>query len=254
MFTGNEEGCMKVWFRRLCVAAGFGAAVVSSAQSSAQDIQVNSYALQPVTVENNGLIEGPVAQIAHELLKAAGIDQQIPAVPVARLLATMEQGGIIGFPLARNPEREPKYQWIVEAYKDGFSFATIAPDVAVDTLDEGRTLTAVTVNNNSAPFNMLNRSGFTNLDIANSEQLNAAKLYAGNVDAWFSVASGFKPIAVSQELDADKLVIGKPVQDISVWIVGSKDIPAEIVEKMRARFDEMVGNGEYDAIMKGVLP
>ncbi|HEV7372943.1 ABC transporter substrate-binding protein [Arenibaculum sp.] len=244
---------MKIWFRRLCVAAGLGAAVWS-APSNAQDVQVNSYALQPMTVENNGVIEGPVAQLVHEMLKAAGVDQQIPAVPVARLLATMEQGGIIGFPLARNPEREPKYQWIVQAYKDGFSFATIAPDAAVDSFEDAQKLTAVTVNNNSAPFNMLNRNGFTNLDIANSEQLNAAKLYAGNVDAWFSVASGFKPIATSQGLDAGKLVIGKPVQDISVWVVGSKDIPAEIVEKMRARFDEMVKSGEYDAIMKDVLP
>lgn len=246
---------MKIWFRRLCVVAGLGMAAVSAAPSSAQDVQVNSYALQPMTVEDNGVVEGPVAQLVHEMVKAAGIDQpQIPAVPVARLLATMEQGGIIAFPLARNPEREPKYQWIVQAYKDGFSFATIAPDTAVDDFDQAQELTAVTVNNNSAPFNMLNRNGFTNLDIANSEQLNAAKLYAGNVDAWFSVASGFKPIAVSQGLDASRLVIGKPVEEISVWVVGSKDIPAEIVEKMRARFDEMVQSGEYNAIMKDVLP
>ena len=228
-----------------CVA--FNAAV-------ANDIKVYSYNLPPVTLEVGGEIIGPAASLVDALLRAAGLVQEMAtAAPVARVLSIVEEGRALGFPLARDPVRESRFKWVVELYQDSFAFVTIAPAPAVNSFDQARGLASVGVNQASSPRNVLTAAGFTNLDLANSEAQNAAKLFAGNISTWFSAASTFRPSVLARGLDASKLVIGAPVYPISAWLIGSKDLPDDLVEKMRAAFAEMKMDGRYDAIMKGVV-
>jgi len=218
--------------------------------SLAGDIALFSYPLPPFTVESGGQFSGPAPRVVAELRKAAGLSEAPVAVPVARLLADVEAGDGMGFPMARNAQREPKFQWVVKLYDDAFAFATLAPNPAVNSLDEGKKLGSVTVNNAGGPKNLLTATGgFTNMESANSELQNAAKLFAGNTDAWFSVSSGFRSIAAAQGLDPSKVVIGKPVFAIEGWLIASHNVPADVISKMRARYDAMKANGEYDAIM-----
>ncbi|CAK0757344.1 hypothetical protein CCP1ISM_7280001 [Azospirillaceae bacterium] len=173
-------------------------------------------------------------------------------LPVARLLVTVEEGSALGFPLARIPEREARFRWIVKLYDDSFSFATLAPHPPVNSLEEGRRLGAVTVNNASAPRNVLLAAGFTNLDQANSEDQNALKLFAGNVDAWFSVTSTFRPLAEQNRADSSRLVIGAPVHPIEAYLIGSKSLSETLVQRIQDRFAAMKQSGEYAAIMASV--
>jgi len=234
--------------------AGTVLLLCGASASNAADIALFSYPLPPFVVETNGQFSGPVPKVVAELRKAAGLSETPTSVPVARLLTDVEAGDAMGFPLARNPQREPKFEWIVKLYDDAFAFATLKPRAAVNTLDEGRALGSITVNNASAPKNLLTAAGgFNNLDSANSELQNASKLYNGNVDAWFSVASGFRPISQGQGLDPTQLVIGAAAKVIEVYLIGSHNLPPAVIEKMRQRFDAMKANGEYDAIMGPTL-
>lgn len=241
---------------RLSVLSAFMGALFLSfaggvAPVKAADVVLYSYGLPPYTFDNKGEISGPAAKLVAELTKAAGLPEKATSVPVARLLATVAEGNGIGFPLARNAEREPKYKWIVKIYEDSFAFATLAPNKPVNTLEEAKALGSITVNNAGAPLNLLTKAGFTNLDQANSEAQNASKLFAGHVPAWFSVASGFRPIARTVKQDPTKLVVGAPVHKIEVYLIGSPNLPDDTVKKIQTRFEAMKASGEYDAIMKG---
>lgn len=219
----------------------------------AEPITLYSYNLPPRTQEMGGRIIGPLAHIVERLVEAAGLPPEATPAPVARLLSLVAAGNALGYPLARDPTREPRFQWIVELYQDSFAFVTLAPAAAVNTLNEARLLSSVGVNQASAPKNLLTAAQFTNLDIANSEAQNAAKLFAGNISAWFSVTSAFAPIAQAHNFDTSRLVIGAPVHPISAWLIGSKDLPEAVVQKIRAKFAAMKASGEYDSIMAGTL-
>jgi ABC-type amino acid transport substrate-binding protein len=236
--------------------AGLGLALMPASglgAPAAEEVAVYSYDLPPVVYDHRGEISGPAARIVAALCRTAGLSEKPVPVPVARLLTTVEEGRAIAFPLARNPEREPRFHWIVKLYDDSFSFATLKPHSPVLSLDQARRLPAVTVNNAGAPKNLLAAQGFTNLDQANSEAQNAFKLFAGNVDAWFSVSSGFRPIARINGMDPARIEIGPPIHRVEAYLIGSKNLPESLVDRLRNRFAEMKANGEYDAIMKGVF-
>ena len=119
--------------------------------SVAGELAVFSYALPPGTYETNQTITGPVADVVAELSRAAGLSQRPIPLPVSRLLVEVEHGEGIGFPLARNPTREPHFEWIVELYTDAFAFVTLAPHAPVNSFEAARLLSTITVNNRSAP-------------------------------------------------------------------------------------------------------
>ena len=225
---------------------------VARPAAAADGIALYSYGLPPGTIEHKNGISGPVAQVVAELVRAAGVPGPPVAVPVARLLALVEDGNAMAFPLGYNAERAPKFRWVVKLFDDVFAFATVAPRPPVNGLGEGRTLALVTVNNAGAPKTVLTDAGFANLDHVNSEGQNALRIFAGHADAWFGVRSSFKYLAEANKLDPSKLVIGAPVASISAWLIGSKNLSDDVVGKIQARFEEMKSNGEYDAIMRGL--
>ncbi|CAK0747702.1 putative PBPb domain-containing protein [Azospirillaceae bacterium] len=243
--------------RSVVAAAIMGWLIVAFPLSvRAEDMRVLSYPLPPVTYEQDGFVQGPAARVVVELLKAVDVKAPAASVSVARLLTEVEYGGnVVGFPLARNPEREPLFTWIVEIYQDAFSFATLASIPRVNNLDQARALNLITVNNRSAPLNYLNAAGgFTNLDVANSEIQNALKLFTGRVDAWFSVRSGFRAIARINGFDPDQMHIGDVIHPVTAWMIGPKNMDAAFVAKIRQRLTEIKGTGFYSEIMRDVLP
>ncbi|CAK0747717.1 hypothetical protein CCP2SC5_140019 [Azospirillaceae bacterium] len=222
---------------------------------AAQELRVFSYPLAPMTYEENGYVGGPLARLVMETLRVVdNVSEKPISIPVARLLAEVESGAGVGFPLARDSRREPAFEWIVEIYQDSFGFATLSPTPRVDTLEQARALNMITVNNGSSPLNFLRTIGqFNNLDLANSEIQNGLKLYTGRVDAWFSVRTGFRPIARVNNFDPSQLIIGAPVHAISAWMIGSKTIPRPQIEAIRKRFAEIKISGFYDKIMQETL-
>jgi|GEM_PF-2558539 len=236
---------------RLPIPIDIGSA---SAQELPRELALFSYPLPPVTEDDGAYVKGPIALIVAELMKGVNLPTRPLSVPVARLLVEVEAGQGIGFPLARNPAREPHFTWIVKLYADAFAFATLAPAPTVNSFDEARRLEAITVNNNSAPYNrLIAAGGFTNLDIANSEFNNALRLYAGITTAWFSVRSGFKPIAEANGLDSSRLGIGAPVHEIDVWLIGPTTLAPAMVDRIRKQFEALRASGEYNRIMAGVF-
>jgi len=227
---------------------------MARAQEPPPELLLFSYPLPPGTEDDGAWIKGPVSALVAELMKSVNLPTRPLSVPVARLLVEVEAGHGLGFPLARNPAREPHFTWIVKLYADAFAFATLAPAAAVGSFDEARRLGAITVNNNSAPYNLLvTKGGFTNLDIANSEFNNALRLYAGFADAWFSVRSGFRPIADANQLDSTRLVIGASVHDIGAWLIGPPALAPSIIDRIQRRFEALRESGDYSRILAGVF-
>ena len=239
------------WLRVAATSVlGAGWACLAAAIADAASLQTFSYPLPPFTYEDGDRITGPLTRVVAELTKAAGLPAPAVSIPVARLLVEVEQGGGVGFPLARNSEREPHFQWIVELYRDSFGFATLASVGKIDSLAGARQLNRITVNRDSAPFNFLTAiGGFANLDIANSELQNAAKLFGGRSEAWFSVRSGFRPIARLHGFDPQQIMIGDPIDHVSAWLIGPRSLPEPTVAAIRSRFDQLKTSGDYDLIM-----
>ncbi|CAK0754669.1 hypothetical protein CCP2SC5_10081 [Azospirillaceae bacterium] len=219
-----------------------------------EELHLFSYPQPPMTYEKNGFLEGPLVRLVQETLKGVEISRKPIATPVARLLLEVESGQGVGFPLSRNSEREPHFKWIIELYKDSFGFATLHPNPRIDTLEQGRTLGSITVNNGSAPLNFLKAAGqFENLDIAYSELQNGLKLFTKRVDAWFTVRTLFRPIARLSDFDSTQVIIGAPIYITSVWMIGSKNIHQSQIETIQKNFEELKSSGIYDMIMRESL-
>ena len=205
--------------------------------------------LLPYVRDDGGRAAGPAVELAAELAKAAGLEPTVALEPMARALGDLELGNRIVVAITRTAEREAKFTWIAEVFPDSLNFFTVKPNPPIDTIESAMAAGAIGVLLGGAPQTYLAKHGVTSFDIAPSEILNAKKLDAGRMASWFGGGAVGKHAWRSAGLDPAQLQIGKPLIQLSLWIAASKDVPAEIVQKMQKRYAEMKLSGEYDRIV-----
>jgi ABC-type amino acid transport substrate-binding protein len=182
------------------------------------------------------------------LFDAAKIPYQAEGLPLGRMLEALEQGNSVGVFLARNPSREDKFTWIAGLVEEeGFFFITRADRKPVASYAEAKALKSIGAVQSGAPAALLEAAGITNIDLGATEGINAKKLMSGRIDAWYT-GGGIARHALKQEQIAGNAVaIGPQVVPAPYWVVGSKTLPKETVEKIRAAFADSKTNGKYAA-------
>lgn len=222
---------------------------IPNSVAAQEPVKLVAFGALPFTTVGEGRkLSGVAYDFVAGLFHAANIPYQAEGLPLGRMLEAMEQGNAVGVFLGRNPAREDKFTWIAELVaEEGFFFISRADRQAVVSYDEAKTLKAIGATQNGGPAILLQTAGLTNVDLAASEAINANKLMAGRIDAWFTGGSIARYVLKQEQIAGNAVTIGPRIVHAPAWIIGSKTLPAETVEKLRTAFAESKLNGKFEA-------
>jgi len=219
----------------------------------AQTISVMGFSVQPFSYEENKQTVGLSVDLLAMMLKEADLNlSPVTIQPLPRLLASLDAGDTIAVAIVRTPEREAKYQWIAESYKETVCFLTPASAPTINSYNDAKTVGSIIVLRGSMLETALRNNGITNLELSEKDDISGFQmLLSGRANAQLSSTSTFK-LFITQFNAQDKVKLGKPVMDIDFWIVASKNVPSNTINKLQAAYKKLKASGEYDKIFASI--
>ena len=216
-------------------------------QSTARDINVVAVHYAPLMIPD-GSHRGWAIEVAREALRRAGLSHSVEFLPFNRSVKMVQRTMDTIHPaLYRNPKRENKFTWIAKVHVVGNTFNTT--NVPVNSLAQARRLEKIGVEAGTAMEDYLTAQGFTNLELAERAEVNASKLAAGRIDAWF-LTDVLAAWAWKRTVPDRELVSGAPMSSSDVYIVGGRDFPADLAERIRVSVESMHTDGSITQLLK----
>jgi polar amino acid transport system substrate-binding protein len=207
-----------------------------------------NFHVPPPTVAEQGVPQGLMFDVVREVARRIGHPMVIEFMPWARAqeLAMAESGiGILS--LTRSPEREERYAWVFNVVTDDLVLVGGA-GVDVSSLDRVKDRpTGVLLR--SGAEQLLREQGFTRIQPAAEEWINAQRLRDRLIDAW--LAPRLMVLHAYREVggDAATLSIGALVRRSEIWFAASRSLPEAEIARWRRGFDEVHADGTYDRIL-----
>jgi polar amino acid transport system substrate-binding protein len=232
-------------------------AAVLAAPGFAAELRLITAELPPYTfqvppatvVEFPGPGQGLVQEVVTEMARRVGHSGSIEYMPWARaqqIAMTQPNIGILS--LTRSPEREDKYRWLAKIVSDDLVLIG-GQGVDVSSLDKAKNRPTGVLLRSGAEA-LLRDKGFTRIEPAPEEWLNAKKMKERRIDAW--LAPRLMVIYATQEVQGDlaTLNIGEIVRASDIYLAASKDLPDVEAARWEAAFASMQADGSYDRILE----
>ncbi|NVK19210.1 MAG: transporter substrate-binding domain-containing protein [Methylocystaceae bacterium] len=197
------------------------------------------------TSEQKGLL-WDVAKRLLEQLAATGncICKDVPTVlPWTRAVNVMTyQPGKFMLQMARTPERENLYDWIMPVSEITFAFVTQKIDPP-NTIDEARDLKRIAVYRGSRLEKFLRSKGFDRtLTLTNNSSASARLLNHDRVDAWYASVNEALWLYKNNEWTLPPKV-GDPILTFPVWLIASKGTPKDKQDRVKSVLQGMFKDG-----------
>jgi len=209
-----------------------------------------TFQIPPATVsEFPGPGQGLVQDVVEEMARRVGHSGTIEYMPWARaqqIAMTEPNVGILS--LTRSPEREDKYRWLVKIVTDDLVLVG-GQGVDVSSLDRVKSRPTGVLLRSGAEA-LLREKGFTRVEPAPEEWLNAKKLKERRIDAW--LAPRLMVIYAMQEVQGDlgTLNMGEIVRASDIYLAASKSLPDAEAAKWEKAFESMKADGSYERIVQ----
>lgn len=187
----------------------------------------------------DGPRRGIVLDVVIEAARSAGRALDIRFLPFAEAITrTRETPGALMAPLARNAQREAEFAWIAKVVDVPQAMGTPAGRPTVD-LAGARSLAKIGVARGGVQEAYLREQGFANLAVFATGREIAAALAAGEVDAWYAVAT-----QIANEFEAmgrpEGVRLGPTLQVAPAWLAANRDtggIPVAALAESIARLE-----------------
>ena len=207
-----------------------------------------AFHVPPPTVAEAGEPRGLVYEVVREIAWRIGHSGTVefwPWTHAQEMAMTQPDIGILA--LTRSPEREDKYRWLVNVVTDDL---VLVGGAGVDVND----LAAV----KDRPIGVLRRSGaeallrehgFSRIQPATEEWINAQRMKDRLIDAW--LAPRLMVLYAYREVggDVSTLSIGQVVRRSEIWLAASKDVSDQEAARWQSGFEQLRADGTYDAIL-----
>jgi polar amino acid transport system substrate-binding protein len=207
-----------------------------------------AFHVPPPTVAEAGQPMGLVYDVVREIAWRIGHSGTVEFWPwhyAQELALTQPNTGILA--LTRSPEREDQYRWLVNVVTDDL---VLVGGAGVDVRD----LNAV----KDRPIGVLRRSGaeallreqgFSRIQPATEEWMNAQRMKDRLIDVW--LAPRLMVLYSYREVGGDvtALNIGQVVRRSEIWLAASKDLPDQEAGRWQSGFEHIRADGTYDAIL-----
>jgi polar amino acid transport system substrate-binding protein len=229
------------------VAAGLAAAAALSLAAAEPAITILAPVQPPYTTDEGGKPSGVFVDVLGAVSKDTGLEFKWNFLPWKRAQDLAKQGGdVLIMPLARSPEREPFYEWIVPVLAfDTVLFTVRKPPAS---LDDARELTIGLMF--STTFEKeVEAARITHIERVPDEITNARKLHAGRIDGWITTDM-MAPGAYRQAgFNPDELRRGPKLGQTKVlYIAGSPGFPAELARRIADSVGRLKKDGRIDSM------
>jgi polar amino acid transport system substrate-binding protein len=207
-----------------------------------------TFHVPPPTVSESGAPMGIVHEVVAEMARRVGHSGTIEYMPWTRAQELAMAGGNIGIlSLTRTAEREPRYKWVQRIVLDDLVLVGGA-GVDVSSLDRVKDR-PVGVLRQSGAEHLLRQLGFSRIEAAGEEWVNAQKMRDRRLDAWLAprlmVIHAYKEVGG----DAASLSIGQIVRPSEIFFAASTDVSDDEAERWRGAFRAMEADGSYERIV-----
>jgi len=180
---------------------------------AAREITVDAGPIPPFSYEEQGRPAGIAVDLLDAAGKLYGISFHYRFLPWLRAQSeTRSSSDRIIIPLTRTPERETQYNWIAELFQ--YQFVLISAGAPLPhTLEEAKGMRIAVLRGNPAE-KILHDLGFTQVESAFSEEINARKLAVRRIDLWVAADLAAKSIYRQAGGDPAQLRYGLRLGDV----------------------------------------
>ena len=217
----------------------------------AEVLKIVSADFDPYTYKTSQGGAGVMYEITQELAIRVGQPPEIEFLPWSRAQSESQTKSAIGIlPLARVPEREAKYTWLVHILSDPYVlFAKKSSHVDISTIEAARNLRVGTFRGSLAEI-VLPKLGFKNYRSVNTDAQNVKMLKSGRIDAWVAPLSFKNRYLEKGGLAGHELRVGATLVVLHEYLAASKSLDPKVAKKWQEAFTEMKRDGTYAAIMR----
>ena len=205
----------------------------------------------PPSVSEIGQPMGIVQETIAEMARRVGQSPIVEYMSWTRaqdLAMTAKNIGILS--LTRTPERKPHYKWVQQILLDDLILVGGA-GVDVSSLDKVKNR-PIGVLLHSGAEALLQSLGFTRIEPAGEEWVNAQKMKDRRIDAWLAprlmVIYAYKQVGG----DATVLNFGQIVRPSEIWFAASPDVSDEVAARWQDAFKAMQADGSYARICREI--
>lgn len=206
----------------------------------------------PYNYEENGEVKGFSTEIVQAILKELNLSYEIQLLPGARGEKLLDEGAhVMNFSLFRTSEREKRYKWIGPIAEDAIYFYKKKGNpLEIQTLEDAKNVKRVACRHKGLVFSVLQKEGFTNLDLTTKPDGIIKKVAMGIVDLSVSeVPLGVKYWLKKANLPPDVLE-QTPVKliEFPLYIACTKDIPDEVIQQWQEALEHIKASVTYTQI------
>ncbi|MFC4161510.1 substrate-binding periplasmic protein [Chitinimonas lacunae] len=220
------------------------------AVSSWAEVRILAADITPFAYSEDGVAKGAACDLVREMAKRVGHSGKIEVVPLARALETAKHvPNVLIVPIARTPSREASYTWITHLWDE--RFLLLARDDAkadISNVAAARNL-SVGVMRSSAGVKLAEEAGFTKVEEAVNEEVNARKLLVGRMEVWLSSVNAVTSALHKTGISQDRVRRGAVLQTFKIHLAGSLGLEPAEVAKWAAALEAIKKDGTYDRIM-----
>ncbi len=234
----------------LCAIAAAAPGWTAELRLITAELPPYTFQVPPATVsEFPGPGQGLVQEVVEEMARRIGHSGSIEYMPWARAQQiAMSEPNVGILSLTRSPEREDKYRWLAKIVTDDLVLVG-GQGVDVSSLDKAKSRPTGVLLRSGAEA-LLREKGFTRVEPAPEEWLNAKKLKERRIDAW--LAPRLMVIYATQEVQGDlgTLYFGEIVRASDIYLAASKSLPDAEAAKWGKALESMKVDGSYDRIVQ----
>ncbi len=216
-----------------------------------QETKFYSAHFPPYSFEFETKRGGAIYDVAQEIIKRLNLNLKIEFIswPRARLEAE-SKNNIFLIPLARTPDREEKYSWIIHVLDDPYVMIALKKSSFNISNHESAKKLKIGVLKKSVADQMLRDLGYQNLEESTSDVRNISKLKLGRLDAWVAPLSAINQYKKEAGIGIDQLRVGLELTVLHEYIGASRSLDINTQKLWQDVFNNMKKDGTYKAIMK----
>jgi ABC-type amino acid transport substrate-binding protein len=217
----------------------------AGAQETLKAVTAN---LAPYSIQGNHDEPGFSYELLTEMGKRAGLKIEMEFLPWLRALAVAkETPNTLLFTLARRPDREREYSWLVDMIDHEVVFATTK--VPIDTVEQAKPLSVSAVPG-SPQERELKQANIRLIESLEDPNRAAKMLERGRIDAWYTFDLRAAFVWKKNGFSAASLVFGKSQRIERMYLAGHKDMSSAIKDRLQAAYDSLVKDGTYESLFR----
>jgi len=227
---------------------------------SAQEIKVVTENFPPYNYEEDGKLTGMATEVVQATLRQANIEAEIKLYPWARAYKmALEQENVLIYTISMSPEREDQFKWIgpiVPSLELSLYKLSKRTDIQISTLEDAKKYKMGVVRDDRIHQYFKARGFEDNKHLylhANSDK-TLMNLFRERIE--LKVGDNYQQPQDIEALGYSKNDVEKLLSLIVVdfYMAFSKETSDEIVEQVRAAFEQVKADGKVDAIVKTYMP